>query len=57
MKTAYESNPNTFVFNGAQKAKFKDELPEVGAKKYAQQMPLDVRQKVSTSESKRLWKY
>jgi hypothetical protein len=37
---------------GAQKARFKDELPAVGAKKYAQQMPLDVRQKVQTSESK-----
>ena len=36
---------------GAQKAKFKDELPDVGAKKYGKQMPLDVRQRVSTSES------
>jgi hypothetical protein len=38
---------------GAQKAKFKDELPEVGAKKYGKQMPLDVRQQVQTSESKK----
>lgn len=38
---------------GAQKAKYKDELPEVGAKKYAMQMPLDVRQKMQTSESKK----
>jgi hypothetical protein len=38
---------------GAQKAKFKDNLPEVGAKKYGKQMPLDVRQRVSTSESKK----
>jgi len=36
---------------GAQKAKFKDELPAVGAKKYAEQMPLDVRQQAMTSES------
>jgi hypothetical protein len=38
---------------GAQKAKFgtNKELPPVGAKKYAQQMPLDVRQQAQTSES------
>jgi hypothetical protein len=37
---------------GAQKAKFQDKsLPEVGAKKYAKQMPLDIRQRVTTSES------
>ena len=38
---------------GAQKAKFGSDIPEVGAKKYATQMPLDVRQKVQTSESKK----
>lgn len=36
---------------GAQKAKLGTDLPEVGAKKYALQMPLDVRQKTQTSES------
>jgi hypothetical protein len=38
---------------GAQKAKFGSDIPEVGAKKYAKQMPLDVRQQVQTSESKK----
>lgn len=37
---------------GAVKAKLGKELPEVGAKKYGMQMPLDVRQQVQTSESK-----
>jgi hypothetical protein len=36
---------------GAQKAKFKDNLPEVGAKKYALQKPLPLRQQAQTSES------
>ncbi len=38
---------------GAQKAKFETnkELPEVGAKKYAMQKPLELRQQVQTSES------
>lgn len=36
---------------GAQKAKLGKDLPEVGAKKYATQMPLDVRQQAMTSES------
>jgi len=38
---------------GAQKAKFETdkELPEVGAKKYAKQMPLPLRQQIQTSES------
>ncbi len=42
---------------GAQKAKFETdkELPEVGAKKYAAQMPLDVRQQAQTSESADLY--
>lgn len=37
---------------GVQKAKYDGKkLPEVGAAKYAKQLPLDVRQKVQTSES------
>jgi hypothetical protein len=36
---------------GAQKAKFGNELPPVGAQRYAQQMPLPVRQQTMTSES------
>jgi hypothetical protein len=38
---------------GAQKAKFETdkELPEIGAKKYAMQKPLELRQQVQTSES------
>lgn len=37
---------------GAQKFKYKaNELPEVGTTKYAKQLPLDIRQKVQTSES------
>ena len=41
---------------GAQKAKFETDkqLPEVGAKKYATQMPLDVRQRAMTSESSKI---
>jgi hypothetical protein len=38
---------------GAQKAKFGSDIPEVGAKKYGLQMPLDVRQQIQTSESKK----
>lgn len=38
---------------GAQKAKFGSNIPEVGAKRYAKQMPLDVRQQIQTSESKK----
>jgi hypothetical protein len=36
---------------GAQKAKFGNELPPIGAQRYAQQMPLPVRQQTMTSES------
>lgn len=37
---------------GAQKSKYStNKLPEVGAAKYAKQLPLDIRQKVQTSES------
>lgn len=38
---------------GAAKAKFGSDIPEVGAKKYGMQMPLDVRQQIQTSESKK----
>jgi hypothetical protein len=38
---------------GAAKAKYNSDIPEVGAKKYAKQMPLNVRQQVQTSESRK----
>lgn len=40
---------------GAQKAKYDTgELPDVGAKKYMQQLPLHIRQRLQTSESKHI---
>lgn len=51
-KRAMELMSKQHGMAGAAKAKLGKELPEVGAKKYGMQMPLDVRQQVQTSESK-----
>lgn len=51
-KRAQEFMSKQHGVQGAQKAKFGSDIPEVGAKRYAKQMPLDVRQQVQTSESK-----
>ena len=50
-KRAMELMTKQHGVQGAAKAKFGSDIPEVGAKKYAKQMPLDVRQQVQTSES------
>ena len=52
-KRAQELMAKQHGVQGAQKAKFGSDIPEVGAKKYAKQMPLDVRQMIQTSESRK----
>ena len=52
-KRAQEFMAKQHGVQGAAKAKFGSDIPEVGAKRYAMQMPLDVRQQIQTSESKK----
>ena len=52
-KRAQELMAKQHGVQGAAKAKFGSDIPEVGAKKYGMQMPIDVRQQIQTSESKK----